>query len=151
MSIKLKAGRLGRIERDIKILEAERTGAFADVKRLMQKALTASTEADNGLAGASDRMLALIDSAIDKGLDPDTIQSGFGMTAKIAEVLGEVPAMDHAAGLAYELSDMLNLAGRADDAAAVFAIGETINTPANVESWRQLSRPKEYIQTTLRG
>jgi hypothetical protein len=146
MPIPIEKKRTDKIDREIRKLQAERTGATKDVRRLLQKAMLASIQSDNGVDGAGDKVRVLLDAAIDRGLAKSAITDGPGMTGRIAELLDRTPSLDHAAGLLYEAADLLTEAGH-QDAAAVLAIAESINTAANVEQWRTVSRP--HVQVLL--
>ena len=142
MPIPIEKNRAEKINRQIAKLQDEITGATTDVRRLLQKAMLQSIEADNGDMVAPEKMRVLLDAAIDRGLAKNAITDGPGMTQKIAALLDRTPSLDHACGLLYEAADLLTEAGHAD-AAAVLATAESINSAANVEQWRQISRPKE--------
>ena len=116
-----------------------------DIRRLLQKALIASTEADNGDPRARNRALVYVDSAIDRGLSKTAITDGPNLTQAIAATLDRTPALDHLAGLLYEAADMLAEAGETEDARAVLAIAKKHNTAANVEAWRERSRPVKIV------
>lgn len=145
MPIPIEKKRAEKIDRQIAKLQAERTGATRDVRRLLQKALIASIENDNGVDGALERMQVYLDHALDRGLAPDAIKSGGGMTYKISALLDRTPSLDHAAGLLYEAAELLAEAGRGVDSDAIRTIAESINTAANVATWRDVARPRVEV------
>ena len=149
MSIPLKKGRSQEVARKIRLLQAEQANTTKDVRRLLQKALIASIENDNGAEGAQDRMLTLLDSAIERGMAPDAIAIGNNMTGRIAALLDRTPSLDHVAGLLYEASDMLAEAGNAKDSKDVLKTAESINSAANVAQWRDVSRPRVEVRRPL--
>lgn len=130
-----------KIDRKIALLQAERTGVVSDLRRIIQKAHASSQHADNGLPGARERALVLVDLAYDRGLAPGTIKDGPNLTAQLAALLDRTPALDHCCGMLYEAADLLAEAGRAQQAATVFAIAEAINTAADLDAWRRVNRP----------
>jgi len=146
MPIPIEKNRAEKINRQIAKLQDEITGSTTDVRRLLQKAMLQSIQADNGDDVAREKVRVMLDAAIDRGLAKSAITDGPGMTSKIAELLDRTPSLDHAAGLLYEAADLLTEAGH-QDAAAVLAIAESINTAANVEHWRTVSRPHVEVIT----
>lgn len=121
---------------------SDQTGTTKDIRRLLQKALLHAIQADNGHAASRDKMLVCLDIAIERGMLSDAITDGPGMCGKISALLDRGESLDHCCGLLYEVVDMLTEAGRVEDAQAARSIAESINTPANVEAWRGVSRPR---------
>jgi len=141
MPLPLKKDRREIIDREIARLKAEKTSAPKDVERLIRRALIASIEADNGLAGAAERRTVLIDEALKRGLADSAIKDGPGMTRKLSDLLGGPASLDHAAGLLHEAAAMMAEAGDAD-ANQVLAIANRINTADAVDKWRKVSVPR---------
>ena len=112
----------------------------------LDKARQYAIEHDNGNAEATEDMRDSIADAIDAGLSPDAIRIGGGMVAKINALTGRPESQSHAAGLAYNLADLL-----ADfdpvKAAEVLAIADGIQgaTPEETERWRDIATPVKIV------
>lgn len=140
MPIPIEKNRAEKIKRQILQLQDEITGATGDVRRLLQKAMLQSIQADNGNELAMEKALVLLDAAIDRGLSSAAITNGPNLTQRIAQLLDRTPSLDHACGLLYEAADLLSEAGHSG-ASVALSLAESINTSENVLHWRNVSRP----------
>lgn len=145
MAIPLEPSRQQQIQSKIDRLQRIKTGATADVRRLLQKARLRQIQADNGVPGAADDVRVYLDAAIDRGLAKDAITLGPGMLVKLNQLLDRPEQMNHVAGLLYEAADMLTDKGMLQEAASVLAIAQGIATENDAAGWRATTQPRVEV------
>ena len=133
-----------RAKKDKALRRAQRSMAEEDalIGKHLDKARQYAIEHDNGNAVATEDMRDSLADAIDAGLSPDAIRIGNGMVAKINALMGRPESQAHAAGLAYNLADLL-ADFDATKAAEVLAIADGIQgaTAEETERWREIATP----------
>ena len=144
MPIPLEQGQSQKRQKQIARLQRQQTGTTKDVRRLLYKARLHAIEADNGNEDARDDMLAMLDSAIERGMSPDAIRAGGGMVNKISDLLDRPESQSHALGLLLNAVDLL-ADFDATKAAEVRAIADTLDNTRDHANWQSIATPVREV------
>ena len=144
MPIPLEQGKSQKRAREIARLQRQQTGATKDVRRLLYKARMYAIEADNGNDDAREDMLAILDTAIERGLAKDAIRAGGGMVGKINALIDRPEPQAHALGLLLNAADML-ADFDATKAARVQAIADALDNTQNHADWQEIATPVREV------
>lgn len=144
MAIPLKKERSKDLEREIRRLTRQKTGATKRVRKLLCKARIYAIEHENGNTSAYDDLETLVDMAHDAGLDPTSLKMGPGMANKIAALLDLPESQAHAAGLLFAAADLV-AAVDAAKSAELTAMAESLSSLNDAATWRDIATPRIAI------
>ena len=144
MAIPLEQGRLKKIAEEKRTLERQEKNTTKDVRRLLCMARIKAIESNNGVDGASDDMLALLDMAIKRGMASDAIRAGGGMVGKINALLDRPWSQAHALGLLWCAADLMAEFDEAK-ASTLRTMAEGLDNTTDVGTWRDIATPRVEI------